>query len=544
MAMAGPLTLAWGVLETLAVTRKNFDLGAAFATDAARETRYTHAAAGLTLDVSRQCIDEAVHRALLQLPDAVGLREAIEAMWRGDPINSTERRAAWHILLRRPGAMAQTIENSTNAVSGDSPKEFTEVLAERERMLAFAEQVRGSGQFDTVINIGIGGSDLGPAMASQAMRSWRNPESSALVPAVHFVSNVDGCALHDLLQTANPHRTLFIVCSKNFTTQETLANAYVAREWILARLDVTAIPDHFAAVSVNATAMDNFGIHPARRFAMWDWVGGRYSVWSAVGLALAIAIGRAAFDDFLAGAHAIDEHFRRAPWAENLPVLLALVGIWNVNFLDIPTLAVLPYSDRLARFPAFLQQLEMESNGKSVMHDGAAARWATAPVIWGEPGNNAQHSFFQLLHQGSLRAALDVILLKRSPIGDEPAQRLATANGLAQIEIFALGQLTDDPHRTHPGARPQSVIVLDRLTPTTLGALIALYEHKVYVQSLIWGINAFDQFGVELGKKICHRTLAALDSVESGNADFGGSNPDESGDLRSIRRLIDRVKDA
>ncbi|NBR18526.1 MAG: hypothetical protein EBT81_11865, partial [Gammaproteobacteria bacterium] len=367
MAMAGPLTPAWGVLETLAATRKNFDLGAAFATDAARETRYTYAAAGLTLDVSRQCIDEAVHRALLQLPDAVGLREAIEAMWRGDPINSTERRAAWHVLLRRPGVATDTIEHSTNAVSADSPKEFAEVLAERERMLAFAEEIRASGQFETVINIGIGGSDLGPAMAVQALRSWRNPESSAPVPVVHFVSNVDGCALHDLLQTANPQRTLFIVCSKTFTTQETLANAHVAREWILARLGVTAIPDHFAAVSVNAAAMDNFGIHPARRFAMWDWVGGRYSVWSAVGLALAIAIGRAAFDDFLAGAHAIDEHFRRAPWAENLPVLLALVGIWNVNFLEIPTLAVLPYSDRLARFPAFLQQLEMESNGKSVM---------------------------------------------------------------------------------------------------------------------------------------------------------------------------------
>ena len=515
MAMAGPLTPAWGVLETLAATRKNFDLGAAFDTDAARETRYTYAAAGLTLDVSRQCIDEAVHRALLQLPDAVGLREAIEAMWRGDPINSTERRAAWHVLLRRPGVATDTIEHSTNAVSADSPKEFAEVLAERERMLAFAEEIRASGQFETVINIGIGGSDLGPAMAVQALRSWRNPESSAPVPVVHFVSNVDGCALHDLLQTANPQRTLFIVCSKTFTTQETLANAHVAREWILARLGVTAIPDHFAAVSVNAAAMDNFGIHPARRFAMWDWVGGRYSVWSAVGLALAIAIGRAAFDDFLAGAHSIDEHFRRAPWAENLPVLLALVGIWNVNFLEIPTLAVLPYSDRLARFPAFLQQLEMESNGKSVMHDGTEVRWATAPVIWGEPGNNAQHSFFQLLHQGSLRAALDVILLKRSPIGDESAQRLATANGLAQIETFALGQRAADPHRNHPGARPQSVIVLDRLTPATLGALIALYEHKVYVQSLVWGINAFDQFGVELGKKICHRTLAALESRTS-----------------------------
>jgi glucose-6-phosphate isomerase len=516
MATAGPLTPAWGVLEALAATRKNFDLGAAFAADEGRETRYTRKAAGLMLDVSRQCIDDAVHHALLQLPDAVGMREAIEAMWRGDPINSTERRPAWHILLRRP------------AVAADgAPKEFTAVLAERERMLAFAEEVHDRGQFDTVINIGIGGSDLGPAMAVEALCSLGRAR-----PAVYFVSNVDGCALHDLLQTANPQRTLFIVCSKTFTTQETLANANTAREWIRVRLGVTAIPDHFAAISVNAAAMDDFGIDPARRFAMWDWVGGRYSVWSAVGLALAIAIGRTAFDDFLTGAYTLDEHFRAAPWDENLPVLLALVGIWNINFLKIPTLAVLPYSDRLARFPAFLQQLEMESNGKSVTHDGTPVHWETAPVIWGEPGNNAQHSFFQLLHQGSLRASVDVILLKRSPIANDHAQRLATANGLAQIETFALGQRTDDPHRVHPGARPQSVIVLEQLTPATLGALIALYEHKVYAQSVIWGINAFDQFGVELGKKICHRTLAALDSAESGG----------SGNLRSVRGLIEKVK--
>ncbi|MFM7432489.1 MAG: glucose-6-phosphate isomerase, partial [Gammaproteobacteria bacterium] len=328
MATAGPLTPVWGVLEALAATRKNFDLGAAFAADEGRETRYTRKAAGLMLDVSRQCIDDAVHHALLQLPDAVGMREAIEAMWRGDPINSTERRPAWHILLRRP------------AVAADgAPKEFTAVLAERERMLAFAEEVHDRGQFDTVINIGIGGSDLGPAMAVEALRSFGSTR-----PAVHFVSNVDGCALHDLLQTANPQRTLFIVCSKTFTTQETLANANTAREWIRVRLGVTAIPDHFAAISVNSAAMDDFGIDPARRFAMWDWVGGRYSVWSAVGLALAIAIGRTAFDDFLTGAYTLDEHFRATPWDENLPVLLALVGIWNINFLKIPTLAVLPYS--------------------------------------------------------------------------------------------------------------------------------------------------------------------------------------------------------
>jgi glucose-6-phosphate isomerase len=261
--------------------------------------------------------------------------------------------------------------------------------------------------------------------------------------------------------------------------------------------------------------MDVFGVHPQQRFAMWDWVGGRYSVWSAIGLSLAIAIGARGFEDFLAGAREIDRHFQNAPWADNLPALLALAGIWNINFQSIPTLAVLPYTDRLARFPAFLQQLEMESNGKRVLRDGSPVRCATAPVIWGEPGNNAQHSFFQMLHQGSLRAALDVILVRRSPIGDEAAAQLALANGLAQIETFTVGQQTDDPHRVHEGNRPLSILSIESLTPATLAALIAIYEHKVFVQSVVWGINAFDQFGVELGKKIAGTTLAALQSSDT-----------------------------
>jgi glucose-6-phosphate isomerase len=274
--------------------------------------------------------------------------------------------------------------------------------------------------------------------------------------------------------------------------------------------------------------MDTFGISPARRFAMWDWVGGRYSLWSSVGLSLAIALGREGFLGLLAGGRAMDEHFRTAPWSDNLPALLAAVGVWNINFRKLPTLAVLPYSDRLARFPAFLQQLEMESNGKSVTRDGEPLDWETAPVVWGESGNNAQHSFFQLLHQGTLRAALDIILLRRSPVGDAEAQRLANANGLAQIETFAMGRRTDDPHRRHAGSVPQSVILLDELNPFALGALIALYEHKVFVQSVIWGINAFDQFGVELGKQICSRALEAMSAHTT----------DE---LRSIRGLLAAV---
>jgi len=527
-----PLTPAWGVLQELAAQRVDFDLPAAFAADPDREARYTRQAAGLGLDVSRQCIDEPVMHALTQLLDAVDLRAAIEAMWRGEAINPTEHRAAWHVLLRRPRPDIFEAGIDRNNLDGHGvdghahPVELLrEVLAERSRMLAWAEEIRGSGAFDTVINIGIGGSDLGPAMAVQALRDAAPATAgSPPLPQLHFVSNVDGVALHDLLAASQPSRTLFIICSKTFTTQETLANAQAARAWILAHCGEAAVAQHFAAVSVNAAAMDRFGIAHARRFAMWDWVGGRYSVWSAVGISLAIALGRAGFSAFLAGAHAMDVHFRSAAWPDNLPALLALMGVWNINFRRIPTLAVLPYSDRLARFPAFLQQLEMESNGKSVTRDGAPVTWETAPVVWGEPGNNAQHSFFQLLHQGTLRAALDVILVRRSPTGDAAAQRLATANGLAQIETFAMGQRGEDPHRHHPGSRPLSVLLMDELSPATLGALIALYEHKVYVQSILWGINAFDQFGVEAGKRNCHRALEALAGAGAG-------------DLGSVRQL-------
>ncbi|MBM4232333.1 MAG: glucose-6-phosphate isomerase [Gammaproteobacteria bacterium] len=508
MRLPAPLMPAWGVLQDLAAQRANFDLPAAFAADAEREQRYTRSAAGLRLDLSRQCIDESVLAALTQLLDTVDMRGAIESMWRGEPINNTEQRAAWHVQLRRPAVMTGDLtRDMTRDLTRDVTSATAEVLAERRRMLAFADEIRASGAFDTVINIGIGGSDLGPAMVVQALRSLANG------PKVYFVSNVDGIALHDLLQELDPARTLFIICSKTFTTQETLANAERARAWILEHLGESAIPNHFAAVSVNAAAMDRFGIAVDRRFAMWDWVGGRYSVWSAVGISLAMAVGSARFEEFLAGAHAMDEHFRTAPWADNLPALMALVGVWNINFLKIPTLAVLPYSERLARFPAFLQQLEMESNGKSVTREGQPVSWETAPVVWGEPGNNAQHSFFQLLHQGTLRAALDVILLRVSPIGDTKAQSLATANGLAQIETFAMGQQGADAHRRHPGSRPQSVLVLDELTPRALGALIALYEHKVFVQSVVWGINAFDQFGVEAGKRVCNEMLATSEGT-------------------------------
>jgi glucose-6-phosphate isomerase len=315
---------------------------------------------------------------------------------------------------------------------------------------------------------------------------------------------------------------LFIICSKTFTTLETRTNALAARAWIQGKLGPQAIPHHFAAVSVNTSAMDEFGVHREHRFAMWDWVGGRYSVWSSIGVSVAIAIGRVNFEAFLAGGAEMDQHFRAAPWTQNMPVLAAMLGVWNINFLDLPTLAVLPYDQRLARLSAYLQQLEMESNGKSVRLDGNPTRTTTCPVIWGEPGDNAQHSFFQLLHQGSARAALDFLLPVISSCGSQGQQDLAIANCLAQAEALAFGQDASQveadmrrqgvpapriaevlPHKIHAGSRPLSLLMFPRLDPITLGRLIALYEHKVFVQSVVWGVNAFDQWGVELGKKLC-----------------------------------------
>jgi glucose-6-phosphate isomerase len=448
-------------------------------------------------------------------------------MWRGEKINSTEGRAVLHVALRQP----------PGAGIGGPEIEDT-VLQERKRMLAFAESVRsgrivGSTQkrFTTVVNIGIGGSDLGPAMAVLALHNF-----TAGGPAVEFVSNVDGCHLMDVLQEADPASTLFIVSSKTFTTLETLTNARTARTWLSGKLGEAAVREHFAAVSVNHEAMNEFGVHPDYRFAMWDWVGGRYSMWSSIGVSLAIAIGPENFRALLAGAHQMDEHFRTAPWQENLPALLGLIGAWNIDFMHLPTVAVLPYDDRLRRFPAYLQQLEMESNGKSVQLDGKPAECETAAVIWGEPGNNAQHSFFQLLHQGTLRAALDFLLPAKSSCGDQPHQDLAIANCLAQAEAFMVGQsaatvradlerqgLSSEkidslvPHKVHAGSRPSTIVLFAQLDPTTLGKLVALYEHKVFTQSVLWGINAFDQWGVELGKKLAEQLIPAVRDPTAGH---------------------------
>jgi len=447
---------------------------------------------GLTLDFCRQRVSAEAFAALMQLADEVGLRDRIAGMYRGDIANPTEGRQVLHTALRRAGA-----------------PHADEVQVERERMLDFAEavrsgRVRGSDgePFELVVNIGIGGSDLGPAMAVEALRPY-----TMTAPRIVFVSNVDGSRLADALAVANPRRTLFIVCSKTFTTMETRTNADAARRWVVGALGAAAVPAHFAAVSTNAPAMDAFGINPHYRFAMWDWVGGRYSLWSSIGVSLAIAIGAVRFRQFLAGAATMDEHFLAVPWPQNLPALMGLLGVWNIEFLHLPTLAVLPYEDRLARFPAYLQQLDMESNGKGVRADGSPVFSETAPVVWGEPGNNAQHSFFQMLHQGSPRAALDFLLPALSSGGGQPAHDLAIANCLAQAEAFAYGQQSGNPHKVHAGNRPSSLLLFRQLDPATLGALIALYEHKVFVQSVVWGVNAFDQWGVELGKQLAAAIL-------------------------------------
>jgi len=526
---AGPDFPAWAQLATAAPLMAS--TRALFAADADRFGHCSVRAAGLLFDYSRQRVDAPVLAAFAALADQLRVRERIAAMFRGDAINLTEGRAVLHTALRRVGAPSALM---VGGVDIDA-----QVRAERSRMLDFAEGVRGgmirssAGQaFSLVINIGIGGSDLGPAMAVEALRQYAQAS-----PRVAFVSNVDGCQLADLLKDADPARTLFMVCSKTFTTLETRSNALVAREWLRSRLGAAAVPQHFAAVSTNQKAMDEFGVHADYRFAMWDWVGGRYSLWSSIGVALAVAIGREHFEALLSGAAEMDAHFQSAPWAQNLPVLAAMLGIWNVNFLGLPTLAVLPYDQRLARLPAYLQQLEMESNGKSVRLDGRSAPVPTCPVIWGEPGSNAQHSFFQLLHQGSARAACDFLLPVISSCDSQPQQELAIANALAQAEAFAFGQDAAQveaelrrqglppariaellPHKIHPGSRPVTLIMFPRLDPPTLGRLLALYEHKVFVQSLVWGDNAFDQWGVELGKKLCEQILPLVQHPQASTA--------------------------
>lgn len=476
-----------------------------FAADGRRFEHCSREVDGLLLDFSRERVDVAALAVLLLLAEQAKLRARVEAMFDGEIVNDSEQRQALHTLLRAPAG--SSVPAQLAPLQGA-------VRAMRERCAAFVQSVHTAkrqsatgARFTDVVNIGIGGSDLGPAMAVEALRPFHTGHVRC-----HFVSNVDGTQFADLAGELDPARTLFIVCSKTFTTQETLANARRARAWIADRLGEAAVRAHFAAVSTNQAALDEFDIDAGARFDMWDWVGGRYSMWSAVGLSIELAIGTAHFEALLAGAHAMDEHFRHAEPHENLPVLAGLLAHWNRNLQGCASHAVLPYTQRLARLPAYLQQLEMESLGKSVTRAGEPVVGDTGAVIFGEPASNAQHSFFQLLHQGTAQVSAD-FLLPLAGAADAEADELVIANCLAQAQAFMAGHESDDPQRRHPGSRPLSLLVFPRLDPETLGRLVAFYEHRAFVQSVLWDINPFDQWGVELGKTLCRSLLESQDAA-------------------------------
>ena len=486
-----------------------------FAADADRGTRLTAEAVGLFFDYSKHRVSAESLSLLLALARACDLPAHVEAMFSGQKINTTEGRAVLHVALRAP-------RGATILVDGQNV--VPEVHAVLDRMAAFSTQLRSGAwrghtgaPISAVVNIGIGGSDLGPVMAYEALR-----HSSERRLTMRFVSNVDGTDFAEAVRDLDPASTLFIVASKTFTTLETMTNARSARAWLLGALgDETAVAKHFVAVSTNEAEVRNFGIDPANMFGFWDWVGGRYSMISAIGLSTMLAIGPEGYGELLGGFHAMDEHFRTAPLERNLPVIHGLLGVWYGNFFGAATHAVLPYDQYLKRLPAYLQQLTMESNGKSVRLDGAPVTYQTGAIFWGEPGTNGQHSFYQLIHQGTQLVPCDFIgfLHSLNPLGEHHA--ILMANMLAQGEALAFGKTAEQlaaegvaadliPHRTFGGNRPSSTILADRLTPAVLGALIALYEHSVFVQGTIWGINPFDQWGVELGKVLAARILPEL----------------------------------
>jgi len=509
---------AWLALQTHYQQIKDIHLRQLFAEDAQRGERLTTTAAGLYLDYSKHRITGETIRLLIQLAQDCGLRERIEAMFRGEKINVTENRAVLHVALRAP---------STATIVVDGVNVVPEVHAVLDKMSAFAERVRSGAwtghtgaRIRNIVNIGIGGSDLGPVMAYQALRHYSDRRLTC-----RFVSNVDGTDFVEATRDLDPAETLFVVSSKTFTTLETMTNARSARAWLLAALgDEQAVAKHFVAVSTNAAEVAKFGIDTANMFEFWDWVGGRYSMDSAIGLSTMIAIGPEQFRELLAGFHTMDEHFRSAPFDQNLPVLMGLLAVWYSDFFGAETVAVLPYDQYLARFPAYLQQLTMESNGKSVTLDGAPVGEPTGPIYWGEPGTNGQHSFYQLIHQGTRLIPCDFIGFGQSlnPLGNH--HDVLLANMFAQAEALAFGKTAAEvraegtpdwlvPHRTFPGNRPSSTILAERLTPQVLGSLIALYEHSVFVQGTIWQIDSFDQWGVELGKVLAQRIIPELSSA-------------------------------
>jgi glucose-6-phosphate isomerase len=522
-------TAAWAALKGQFVAHgRGFDLRNAFERDPGRFEAFCIDAPEMFADLSKNLVDEATRRLLLDLAVQCQLESRRDAMLRGDAVNITEGRAVLHTALRAPR---------------DQGPFSAEIHEELDRMLAYAERVRDTERSGIrhIVNIGIGGSDLGPQMVVPALDAFAHRSLT-----LHFVSNVDGHDITPVLRSLNPADTLFVIASKTFTTQETLANAQAAKAWFLAN-GGTDTQKHFVATTTNVKAAAEFGI--STTFGFWDWVGGRYSLWSAIGLPIALALGADNFRALLAGAHAMDQHFARAPLAQNLPVLLGLLDVWYRNFHGFTSRSVAPYHQGLKRLPAYLQQLEMESNGKCVDLSGDALPFATSPVVWGEPGTNGQHAYFQMLHQGTDVIPVEFILVKR-PTHDLPELHTKLlANGLAQSQALMLGKSTAQAlgeraptasaqldaqtvakHRTFPGNRPSTTLLLDQLTPRSLGALIALYEHRVFVSGALWGINSFDQWGVELGKALCGDLLPRLAS-----GDMTGLDASTAGLMKRLR---------
>jgi glucose-6-phosphate isomerase len=528
---------AWQALEAHYEAVRNRHLRELFAQDPQRAEKFSLDAVGVLLDYSKNRITDETLRLLLDLADQSGIRERIDAMFRGEKINITENRAVLHVALRAP---------RDEVIYVDGKNVVPEVHAVLDKMADFVNRVQSGAwlgatgkTIKNVINIGIGGSDLGPAMAYEALKHYSNREMT-----FRFVSNVDGTDLAEAARDLDLARTLFVISSKTFTTLETLTNARTARQWYIDQLkDERVIAKHFVAVSTNEAEVRKFGIDPANMFEFWDWVGGRYSYTSAIGLSLMLAIGPQRYREMLAGFHEMDEHFRTAPFARNLPVILGLIGLWYDDFFGAQTLAVLPYDQYLSKLSAYFEQLDMESNGKHVTLDGRTVDYQTGPIVWGTPGTNGQHAYYQLIHQGTKLIPCDFIGFCQSlnPLGRH--HDLLMANFFAQTEALAFGKTLEQvkadgipdwqaPHRTFEGNRPTNSILMDRLTPAALGKLVALYEHKVFVQGTIWQINSFDQWGVELGKVLAQRIVPELEGTAASQVKHDSSTS----------RLIERYR--
>jgi len=505
-------TPAWQALQSHAAQFASFDLREAFALDAQRVQTLGQAAPHVWADLSKNHTDAATEALLIELARQTGLAVHRDAMFRGEPINSTEGRAVMHWLLRQPEGSLQ----------GDLAEPLAQVHATLKPMLAYAEQIRADMQITDVVNIGIGGSDLGPQMAVRALHDFAVPGKR-----FHFVSNVDGHELAAVLHELKPERTLFLIASKTFTTVDTMTNARSALAWFLGQ-GGSDVARHFASLTTNVAAAAQMGI--TTTFGFWDWLGGRYSLWSAIGLPLAIAIGAQGFRDLLAGAHAMDQHFQTAPLKANLPVRLGLLDVWYRNFLGYTSRSIAPYHSALRRLPAYLQQLEMESNGKRVDRNGRALPYGTSPVLWGEPGTNGQHAYFQMLHQGTDVVPVEFIAVKQPTHSLPEHHELLLANALAQAQALMLGQADEGGHKHFGGNRPSTFLLLDALTPASLGALIALQEHRVFVSGSVWGINSFDQWGVELGKVLAHDLRSRLRT-----GDVAGLDASTAGLLARLR---------